>query len=108
MSDKPETYTLDLPGGNGTPFRFVYWPNTGTVAYFDRRHAVPTTDRIYQPYIRDENGQACGGHLTTDDFFNNAMTGMHGWHKNDAWDVDRAVMVMVGDWLETIMDRDPR
>lgn len=107
MSDKPETYTLDLPGDNGTPFRFIFWPWTGEVRYYDRRYPTQPGELFYDLRRHNENGQQCGGDLRVTDFVN-ATTGMRGWHENDAWDVDRAVMVMVGDWLETIKERDVR
>lgn len=102
---KPETHSLDLIGGNGTPFRFTYWPSTDTVSYQDRRYPSQPNEPQYRPFFNDEHGQNCGPALNADTFRNHGNTGMRGWHEVDAWDVDRASMVAVGDWLTMLKER---
>lgn len=108
--DNPETYTLDTIGGNGTPFRFVFWPgeNGGTVRYYDRRYPMAEGETGYGINRWNENGQCCGGARSVDDFVGPHVYGLRGWHEVDVWDVDRATVVMVGDWIEEIRERDPR
>lgn len=101
---KPETYSLDLIGGNGTPFRFVYWPSTDTVSYQDRRYPSKPDEPQYRPFMHDENGQNCGPTLTYTDFVPLSDSGMRGWNEIDAWDIDRSTMRRVGMWLETLKE----
>lgn len=102
---KPETYSLDLIGGNGTPFRFTYWPRTETVAYQDRRYPTQPDEPHYRPFHYDENGQNCGPAMAYTDFVPLSNHGIRGWHEVDAWDLDRDTVRLVGTWLETIKER---
>lgn len=104
----PESYTIDLMGDNGTPFRFMYWPGSGMVRYYDRRYTLTEGEPGYGINHMNEDGQACGPVLTPEVFTQHGGTGMRGWHEVDSWDVDRATMTVVADWLEMIMERDVR
>lgn len=108
MSNKPGTYTLDLIGKNGTPFRFVYMPAEGKVQYFDRRYTLTPGEPGYGPNQMNENGQSCGSALLVSDFLPPRRTGFRGWHEVDAWDVDGDTRYWVGEWLAQIRDRDGR
>lgn len=102
----PETFTMDLTGGNGTPFRFVFWPheNDGTVRYYDRRYTLTEGEPGYGLNHTNENGQCCGGARAAIDFIHHGGFGLMGWHEVDAWDVDRLTMIAVGGWLIQLAD----
>lgn len=105
MTDAPTTYTLDIPGDNGTPFRFVYWPEDGTVRYYDRRYTRTEGEYGYGLNQMTEDGQACGPALAFTDFVPLSNHGMRGWNSIDAWDIDRATRCLVGTWLTAIRDK---
>lgn len=100
----PEIFTLDVIGGNGTPFRFVFWPKLGDVVYLDRRIPTQPGEAGYRPYHYDENGQRCGAALDADNFTPDAQHGIRGWHEVDAWDIDRSTRRLVGSWIKLIME----
>lgn len=101
---KPMTYTLDLMGGNGTPFRFVFFPEELVVRYYDRRYTLTEGEPGYGINQMNEDGQACSPSLAPATFTNHCNHGLRGWHEVDAWDVDRATMVLVGDWIEMLQE----
>lgn len=105
---KPETYSLDVVGGNGTPFRFTYWPSKDEVGYQDRRYPSQPTEPQYRPFFYDEHGQGCGPVLLSDTFTDSGGFGIRGWHEVDAWDVDRHTVALVGTWIKLIKERDVR
>jgi hypothetical protein len=105
---EPATFTLDITGGNGTPFRFIYFPGEEVVRYYDRRYTLTEGEPGYGINHMNENGQCCGGALSVDTFTDCSSSGLRGWHEVDAWDGDRATMIIVGDWLELIMERSTR
>ena len=98
----PTTYTLDMTGDNGTPFRFVYNPTDGTVRYYDRRYTRTEGEYGYGINHMCEDGQACGGALTADNFTVSSGYGIRGWHEVDAWDIDRRTRELVGAWLNLL------
>lgn len=100
-----ETYTLDITGSNGTPFRFTYWPSTEYVMYQDRRCPSKPGEPQYRPFFYDEHGQNCGPSLMTSNFTDGKLGGIRGWHENDAWDIDAATVRLVGTWLTLIKER---
>jgi hypothetical protein len=102
VTERPETFHIDLTGGNGTPFRFVFWPEVKTVRYYSRRHTLTEGEPGYGINHTNENGQACGPALSFTDFVPLCNYGIRGWHEVDAWDVDGETMRMVGLWLTHI------
>jgi hypothetical protein len=104
MSTRPETFVMDITGGNGTPFRFIYWPSTQIVVYFDRRYPTKPGEGQYKPFAYDENGQNCGPYLKASSFTEHRNTALTGWHGNREWDVDRSTRQLVSDWIEQIQD----
>ena len=99
--ERPASFHIDLTGGNGTPFRFVFLPDDGSIWQYDRRHAVQP-GRETTPQF-NEDGQLCGPEHHTAAFIKDP-TGLRGWHGNDDWDVDRATVALVGSWLQHIAD----
>lgn len=100
-----ETYTLDITGGNGTPFRFVY-KTGGTVRYYDRRYPTLPDEPHYHPRNYNEDGQKCGPDFNVESFTDaSAQSGIIGWHEVDAWDIDAATVRLVGTWLDLIKER---
>lgn len=104
----PEVFTMDTIGGNGTPFRFMYWPREeqfgelGTVRYYDRRYPVQKGQPGYGINHATEDGQCAGGALYPSSFHPDAQFGIRGWHDVDAWDVDMMTARLVGRWIEAI------
>ena len=105
MTNKPEIFTLDLIGDNGTPFRFMYWPEQGEIRYYDRRYPTTPDKPGYGINHFNENGQACGGPLLDTDFTPLADYGIRGWHEVDAWDIDRDTRRIVGKWITALKER---
>jgi hypothetical protein len=101
-NNDPEVFSLDTIGGNGTPFRFVYWPKVGEVRYYDRRYTLTPDQLGYGPGNMNEDGQACGGPLLDTDFSSHAHHGIAGWHDVRAWDIDRGTVQLVGMWIKDI------
>lgn len=101
----PTTYTLDMPGDNGTPFRFVYWPADAAVRYYDRRYTRAKSDIGYGIDHKCEHGQACGPRLHPTDFTAFDADPIRGWQNMDVWDVDRRTVQMVGVWLTLLQDK---
>ncbi len=98
----PTTYTLDMTGGNGTPFRFVYWPADNAVRYYNRRYPLPEGEPSRLNH-QTEDGQACGGALAADDFtVASGGYGIRGWHEVDAWDIDVRTRELVGAWINLL------
>lgn len=110
----PEVFTLDVIGGNGTPFRFMFWPKEdqatekGTVRYYDRRYTLTEGEPGYGINHTNEHGQACGGPLLVSSFTNahssGFSSGIRGWHGVDAWDIDRQTVKLVGGWIHSILE----
>jgi hypothetical protein len=98
-TERPETFHIDLTGGNGTPFRFVFLPDDGSVWQYDRRHTIKAPDQTHPNF--NDDGQLCGGTFAPSDFIGKD-SGIRGWHEVDAWDIDRATVRMVGIWLTHI------
>ena len=107
MSDTtvPATYTLDMTGGNGTPFRFVYWPADGAVRYYDRRYTRTEGEYGYGIDQMCEDGQSCGPVFNATSFDPHTIYGIRGWHEVDAWDIDRATVQLVGTWLTALKNK---
>jgi hypothetical protein len=99
-----DTFTLDVTGGNGTPFRFVYWPSDGTVRYYDRRYTLTEGEPGYGLNQTNENGQSCGPRFHADDFSPSAGHGIRGWHGVDEWDIDRPTRRLVGYWIQCLKE----
>jgi hypothetical protein len=100
----PEVFHLDVIGGNGTPFRFEYTPAEELVRYRDRRYTLPVGAPGYGINHTTEDGQACGPARCIEGSTARDVTGLRGWHEVDEWDVDRATMVLVGDWITMIRE----
>lgn len=100
----PEVFTLDLIGDNGTPFRFMFWPKTGDVKYYDRRYPAQPDEPHYRLNHYDENGQNCGPGFVADDFPLSSSHGIRGWHEVDAWDIDRGTRSLVGQWIHRVLE----
>lgn len=110
----PEVFTLDLIGGNGTPFRFMFWPKEhqateeGTIRYYDRRYILTEGEPGYGINHTNENGQSCGGPLLVSSFTNaynyGFGSGIRGWNEVDAWDIDRHTVALVGNWIASILE----
>jgi hypothetical protein len=96
----PVAFHIDLTGDNGTPFRFVFLPDDGSVWQYDRRYAVGPDEESSPTF--SEDGQQCGGAHSTMDFPATSIYGMRGWHEEDAWDVDVHTRNFVGLWLKRI------
>jgi hypothetical protein len=101
----PETYTLDVTGDNGTPFRFVFWPGTETVRYYDRRYTRTEGEYGYGVNHMTEDGQACGPALAITDFVPISNHGLRGYNAIDEWDIDRRTMNLVGTWLRVLTEK---
>ncbi len=101
-SERPDTFHLDLTGGNGTPFRFVFWPETGELRCYDRRYSYRPDERVYHERNYNENGQSCGGPMALGSFTRPRPTGIQGWHEVEDWDIDRASVVLVAAWLHHV------
>lgn len=101
MTERPVTFHIDLTGGNGTPFRFVFLPDDGSLWQYDRRHATKPGEETNPQF--NEDGQLCGGAVAPSDF-TGKVTGIRGWNQVDDWDIDRATVGMVGVWLQHIAD----
>lgn len=98
----PITFHIDLTGANGTPFRFVFLPEDGSVWQYDRRYAVEAGKQNHAHFTED--GQLCGGARSTRDFPGTSIYGLRGWHEVDVWDVDMDTRNFVGFWLKRIAD----
>lgn len=107
-TEKPTSFHIDLIGGNGTLFRFVWWPDehqgteSGTIRYYDRQHTRAEGEPGYCINHMNENGQACGGPLLVSSFTHGSPDTLRGWHGIDVWDVDRGTRAMVGEWLRQV------
>lgn len=99
--DNHKTYSTDLNGANGTPFRFVYDPAHNTVAQFDRRYTLKPGEPGYGPNHMNEQGQMCGPMCRPEDYIH-ATRGFRGWNDVEAWDVDGGTVMLVGLWLRHI------
>lgn len=110
MTERLDLFHLDVPGGNGTPFRFVFWPTellytgTGAVRYYDRRYTLTEGKPGYGLNHMNEDGQCCGPAMDPGAFTPNALHGLVGWHDVKAWDIDRSTRRMVGVWLRHLAD----
>lgn len=104
MSD-PTTYTLDMTGDNGTPFRFVYWSADGAVRCYDRRYMLAEGEPGYGINHTCENGQACGPAFAFTDFVPIGHHGIRGYNEIDAWDIDRRTRELVGAWLTLLQGK---
>lgn len=105
---RPETYTLDITGDNGTPFRFVYELG-GTIRYYDRRYPTQPGEPHYHPRNYNENGQNCGPDMLIESFTEtDSASGIRPWHDVEAWAIDPGTQVLVGNWLRMLKGRDPR
>ena len=107
----PTTFHLDVPGANGTPFRFVLIPDNDTPArsrirYHDRRYTLNEGDFAYHPRNFSEDGQACGPDQYADSFTTASDFGIRGWHEVDAWDIDQGTRVLVGLWVSHVLGLD--
>lgn len=96
------TYSIDVTGTNGTPFRFVLWPATDGLRCYSRRHTLAPGQPGYGFNNACEDGQACGPAFAASTFgsFEGAL---RGWHGVDAWDVDDETMSLVGAWIQHTM-----
>lgn len=103
---EPTVFRFDIVGANGTPFRFVYdTAEPDTLRYYDRRYPLAEGELGYGINHMTEDGQACGPVLSVNHINWSHPRGFRGWHDVDAWDVDRATVTMVGDWIEMIKER---
>lgn len=102
----PGVFHLDVNGANGTPFRFVYdLTEPSTLRYYDRRYPLAEGEPGYGVNHMNEDGQACGPALSINHINWLHANGFRGWHDVAAWGVDRATVVMVGNWIEMIKER---
>lgn len=100
----PATFTLDVTGANGTPFRFVYEAGDRNVRYYDRRYPTQPDEQHYHPRNYNEDGQMCGPALLTESF-TRGHGGILGWHEVNAWNIDWHTVRLVGNWIMTINER---
>lgn len=105
MEHEPGTHTFDLIGANGTPFRFMFWPGTDEVRYYDRRYTLTEGEPGYGINHTTEWGQCCGPSLLPETFTDDHRMGVRGWHEVDAWDVDYITRRIVGTWIKMVKER---
>lgn len=99
--DNHTTYSIDLNGENGTPFRFTYDPERNLVRQMDRRYTLKPGESGYGPNHMNEQGQMCGPARYPTDYIH-ATRGFRGWHEVTTWDVDGGTAMLVGLWLRHI------
>ncbi len=98
----PERFHIDVTGANLTPFRFVSWPQTEEIRYYDRRYTLTPGQTGYGVNHTCEDGQACGPALHLADFTTTPLRALCGWH-DVSWDVDQETMLLVSSWVSHVM-----
>lgn len=96
-----DLFHLDVTGANGTPFRFIAWPEENAIRYYDRRYTLAEGEPGYGVNHMNEDGQACGPAMILKGF--EGTRWIRGWHDVSAWDVDAATMQLVGVWVTHVL-----
>jgi hypothetical protein len=100
----PKVFHTDLTGANGTPFRFVLWPEENRVLYYDRRYTYVPGQPGYGLDTINENGRVCGPWITPADLSAARNTGLCGRGGEGAWDVDPRTVRLVSAWAEHVLE----